>query len=124
AAGELRGHLLHVRVPVARLGIETLQRLVDPGPAAVGVARPPVDRVLPGLRAGLPGPGCRPAQGIAPGRPVLARQALEILYLPVRARAPSLVQHAVLLVRNDHSTGPRPPSDHRTLRTSGSGSSC
>src|SRR5690606_4590758 len=136
APRELRRDLLHPPVPVARLDVEALERIVHPAAAAVRVARPPVDRVLPGLRARLAAAGRRAAQGIAPRTPVLAGEPLEVLRGPgTRAKAETAVRHAVLLCRPDHSNGRREsvrdvarndtrPIPHRRLRTSGYGWSC
>src|SRR5690606_4726423 len=98
--GEPRGDLLHLPEPLARLRIEALHRVVDAKPVAVGLARPPVDGIVPGLhagpRAGLP--RCARggvAHGIAPGAPVALGELFEIPRAP-RALPRVLVRHHVL----------------------------
>src|SRR5690606_28722059 len=76
---------------------------VDAGAVAMGLAGPPVDRVVPGLHAGLrpglrpglPAAGCRLAHGVGPGGPVALRELLEVRRAP-GPLLPAVVRHHTL----------------------------
>src|SRR6476469_2471823 len=77
ATSKLRGNLLHLSVPVARLRVEPVHGGVRIRRLTLCELTPPLDGVLPRWRRTAASGGVR-AHRIAPTRPVLASQRVEI----------------------------------------------